>query len=160
MKTLLFYVVLFLLVLTTSCSLLKSSSETISEVARKVESKDFTVVVNYANPLRMRQVYLTSEYDLRIKNDSAFAFLPYYGVSQVAPFDTSEGGIKFAEPMTNYSIVPNKKANGWKITFRVKTKLTVYDVFLDVFSGGSASFSVNSYERDRIDFTGEVVLSN
>ena len=158
MKTPLICLACLLFFFMTSCSLLKLPPETISEIARKVESKDFTVVANYANPLRMRQVYLASEYDLRIKNDSAFAFLPYYGVAHVAPFNSSEGGIKFAEPMTNYSIKSNKKADGWRITFKVKSKLTVYDVAMDVYNSGSASFSVNSYERDKIDFMGEIVL--
>jgi hypothetical protein len=144
----------------TSCSLFKTTPEKMAEITRRVESKDFRVVANYANPMRMKQVYLTSEYDLRIKNDSAFAFLPYYGVAHVAPYDSSDGGIKFAEPMIDYSITPNKKANAWKIHFRVKSKLSLYDVILDVFNNGTASFMVTSYERDMITFNGEVVLPN
>lgn len=128
----------------------------IKEINRKVESKDFTIAVNYANPLRMKPVYLTSEYDLRIKNDSAFAYLPYYGVAYTAPYNSTEGGIKFAEPMSEYKIIPHKKADGWDIRFRVKSKLTVYDFSLTIFNNGSSSISVSSYEKDRINFIGEV----
>jgi predicted component of type VI protein secretion system len=79
MKTkLIFYA---LLVLFAACSSLKTAPDVIREITRKVESKDYTIAVNYANPLRMRPVYLTSEYEVRIKNDSAFAYLPYFGVT-------------------------------------------------------------------------------
>ena len=148
--------ILMLSFLITSCLSLKTAPETIKEINRKVESKDFTIAVNYANPLRMKPVYLTSEYDLRIKNDSAFAYLPYYGVAYTAPYNSTEGGIKFAEPMSEYKIIPHKKADGWDIRFRVKSKLTVYDFSLTIFNNGSSSISVSSYEKDRINFIGEV----
>ena len=148
--------ILMLSFLITSCLSLKTAPETIKEINRKVESKDFTIAVNYANPLRMKPVYLTSEYDVRIKNDSAFAYLPYYGVAYTAPYNSTEGGIKFAEPMSEYKIIPHKKADGWDIRFRVKSKLTVYDFSLTIFNNGSSSISVSSYEKDRINFIGEV----
>jgi len=146
----------FMLFFVISCSSLKTTPEIINTITNKVESKDFTVSVNYANPFRMKPVYLTSGYDLRIKNDSAFAFLPYYGVAQIAPYNSSEGGIKFATLMTKYSITPNKKSNGWIIHFRVNSGQSVLDVSLDVFNNGSTTFTVTSYERDMITFIGEI----
>lgn len=140
----------------SSCTSLKTAPETVKEITRKVESKDFTVVANYANPMRMKSVYLTSEYDLRIKNDSAFAFLPYFGVAHVAPMNPGEGGIKFAEPMTGYTVTPNKKSTGWEIRFRVKSRESVYDINMTIFNNGSTMFTVNSYERDMITFNGEI----
>jgi len=156
MKTQLIYATLIMLFFMTSCSTSKTAPETIAEITQKVESKDFTIQVNYANPFRMRSVNLTSEYDLRIKNDSAFAFLPYYGVAHMAPYNSNEGGIKFAEPMTNCSITPNKKSDGWEIHFKVKTKESVYELIMNVFNNGSASLIVKSPERDMITFQGEV----
>lgn len=156
MKTQLIYATFILSFFTTSCSTTKTAPETIAEITQKVESKDFTIQVNYANPFRMRTVNLTSEYDLHIKNDSAFAFLPYYGVAYVAPYNSNEGGIKFAEPMTNCSITPNKKSNGWDIRFKVKTRESVYDLNMNIFNNGSTSLTVRSPERDMITFQGEV----
>lgn len=156
MKSQFINISLIVLVIMSSCTLTKTAPETISEITHKIESKDFTVAVNYANPFRMRPVYLTSEYDLQIKNDSAFAYLPYFGVAYVAPFNSSEGGIKFAEPMSNYSITPNKKSNGWDIRFNIKSKVSVYDIFMNVFNNGSTTFTVSSYERDMITFNGDV----
>jgi len=140
----------------TACSSTKTATETIGEVTRKVESKDVTVTVHYANPLRMKQVVLTSEYDLRIINDSAFAYLPYFGVAYSAPYGSSEGGIKFAEPMTDYAIASNKKSNGWDIHFKIRSKEDVYEIFMNIFNNGSALFSVTSQKRDMISFSGEI----
>ena len=155
MKTLLIYSTFALLFL-TACSSAKTTPETISEIARKVESKDYTVTVHYANPLRMKSVVLTSEYDLRIKNDSAFAYLPYFGVAHTAPYRSSEGGIKFAEPMTDYVISSNKKLNGWDIRFKIRSKGDTYEIFMNVFNNGNATLSVTSQQRDMITFSGEI----
>lgn len=147
-----FVLVLFM----AACSSTKTTTETISEVTRKVESKDFTVTVRYASPLRMRQVILTSEYDLRINNDSAFAYLPYFGVAHTAPYSSSEGGIKFAEPMIDYAIAFNKKLNRWDIHFKIQSKGDTYEVFMNIFNNGNSSFSVTSQQRDMIFFSGEI----
>ena len=156
MKTQLMYSTFVLVLFLTACSSTKTTSETISAITRKVESKDITVTVHYANPLRMRQIVLTSEYDLRLKNDSAFAYLPYFGVAYSAPYGSSEGGIKFAEPMNDYAITPNKKSNGWDIHFKIRSKGDIYEIFMNIFNNGSALFSVTSQKRDMISFSGEV----
>ena len=156
MKTQLMYSTFVLVLFLTACSSTKTTSETISAITRKVESKDITVTVHYANPLRMRQIVLTSEYDLRLKNDSAFAYLPYFGVAYSAPYGSSEGGIKFAEPMNDYAITPNKKSNGWDIHFKIRSKGDIYEIFMNIFNNGSALFSVTSQKRDMISFSGEI----
>jgi hypothetical protein len=158
MKTKLNFTAFIVLMFMFSCSASKSLTEKTNEVNRRIQEKDFTIGVNYANPTRGRQIYLTSEYDLRIKNDSAFAYLPYFGVAYVAPYNSTEGGIKFAEPMLEYKSTPNKKNNGWIIKFKVKSQISLYSITLDVFNNGSSSFTVMSYERDAIRFTGEMKL--
>lgn len=158
MKTKLITSTFLLLFFMTSCLSSKTAPETINAVTHKVESKDFTVVVNYANPQRMRPVFLTSDYHLRIKNDSAFAFLPYFGVAHIAPLDPSEGGIKFAAPMDNYTITPHKKSSGWDVRFKVRSKESVYEIFMNIYNNGSSTFSISSYERDMISYNGNIVL--
>ncbi len=106
----------------------------------------------------MKQVVLTSEYDLRIKNDSAFAYLPYFGVAHTAPYGSYEGGVKFAKPMTEYSITPNRKSNGWDIYFKIRSEEYVYEIFMNIFNNGNTTFTVSSQQRDMITFNGEVKL--
>lgn len=145
-------VVLFLI---ASCSTTKTTDSKILEVTTKVESKDLTVDVKYANPISGSQINLSYGYDLRIKNDSAFAYLPYYGVAYSAPYG-GEGGIKFAAPMTDFTCVKNKKGDGWDIRFKVRAKENGYDIFLSIFNNASATITVNSFNRQPIIFTGEL----
>lgn len=154
MKAHLIYPASLLLFFVVACSSSKTTPKAINEITRKVESKDFTVEMNYANPLRGKHIYLTSGYDLCIKNDSAFAYLPYYGVAYTAPYNSSDGGIKFAEPMSDYVMTPHKKADGWDIRFKVNSRSGVYNLALNVFNNGSTTLSVESYERDMIRFDG------
>lgn len=150
----------FCMLFIVSCSTSKIPLETINEVTQRIKVKDFTISAKYANPMRGSQIYLTSDYDLRIKNDSAFAYLPYFGVAYSAPFNSSEGGIKFSEPMYDYVSVPNKKNDGWNIHFKVKSKVSEITITLEVFKNGNSSFLVTSYERDVIRFNGEMELDS
>lgn len=138
-----------------SCSGVKTTPESVKSLTQKVENKNFTVKVQYAQPLSGKQIFLTSEYALTVKNDSAEAFLPYFGVAYSAPYG-GDGGIRFNERMTDFSIMPNKKNNGWDIQFKVKAPEDYYEFFLKIFNDGSANFTVNSNRRQSISFMGEV----
>ncbi len=138
-----------------SCSSLKNTPENIQELTQKIQTNDFTFVAKYANTMRGKQIYLNSEYDLRIKNDSAFAFLPYFGVAYIVPYG-GDGGIKFAEPMVGYSMKPNNKSDGWDIRFKIKAKECDYDISMNIFNNGSTMLAVSSFNKDVITFTGEV----
>lgn len=140
----------------TSCSSVKSTPATIDKITKQVEGKDITIDVRMANPLRGKAIPLTSSYELRVKGDSAYAYLPYFGVAQRAPYGSTDGGIKFDELMKDYTIIPNKKNNGWDISFKINAKDYNYDITLSIFNNGNASFTVNSTDRDVISFTGDV----
>ena len=155
MKSIRINLALIVLLFVASCSTTKITANKIQEVSTKVESKDFTVDVKYASPTSGQQIYLNYSYDLRIKNDSAFAYLPYYGVAYSAPYG-GEGGIKFNEPMTQYTCVKNKKGDGWDIRFKVRAKENVYDIYLSIFNNASATIIVNSFNRQAITFQGDL----
>lgn len=125
-------------------------------VRKKVESKDYTIVVNQANPMRGKTIFLTSEYTLTVKNDSAFAYLPYFGVASYAPYG-GEGGIKFSELMSDYQVKPTKKQDGWEIKFKVTTGMNLhYQLFISIYNNGSSSLNISSYEKDPISFSGNL----
>ena len=155
MKTHLKHSAIMMLVIIASCSSLKTSPDVVNEVTQKVKSKNYTIEVNYANPMRWKQIYLNSDYDLRIKNDSAFAYLPFFGVAYSVPYG-GDGGIKFSEPMSDYHITTNKKSDGWDIHFKIKAKETDYEIYLNIYNNGSSIISVNSFNKDAITFNGEI----
>lgn len=146
------------LLFVVSCSTTMTLPVTTYEVAQRTLGKDFTIVAKFANPTRGSQVYLSSGYDLKIRNDSAFAYLPYYGVAHVAPFNNTESGIKFSEKMLDYVRQPKRKNAGWNIQFNVKTQSSVLYFMLDVYNNGSSSIVVTLFEKDAITFLGEMRL--
>lgn len=156
MKTYQNLILVLALFMLYACNTTKTTPEIAQQNLQKIENRNFTIRANYANPLRMRQVFLTSEYTLKIKGDSAFAYLPYYGVAHTAPMDPSEGGIKFSELMIDYTSKPTKKSDGREISFKVNTREYNYQINLTVFFNGSSTISVNSYQRDPITFYGEM----
>ena len=151
-----FLLVLPILALLFSCATIKTPPETVDSITRKVEGKDYTIEVSLANPMRGKTRPLTPGYELRVKADSVYANLPYFGVAQWAPYGGTDGGIKFAEPMQSYTITPTKKGNGWNVNFKVKTTGYSYSFTTTIFNNGSISLSVVSTSRDIISFTGNV----
>lgn len=156
MKTYIRMMVIVFGLILIGCSTTKTSPETISKVKTKVSTQNFKVHIDKAIPLRMRPVNLTSNYDFVLKGDSAFAFLPYYGVAQSAPYGSSEGGIKFAETISDYKYTENLKKQMHSISFKVRTGTYNYQVRLEIFENGSTTLNINSYERDAISFYGHL----
>lgn len=147
-----------------ACSSLKLSPEEkairISQVRQDIENDHYTIEVNQMKPLRGKNVNLSSIYDLTVRNDSAIAYLPFFGRATHAPFATNDGGIKFAQRMENYqkSILSNDK--GWSITFDINTGEYNYKFRITVFENGDSTIDVTSIQRDAIFFSGEIKWTN
>jgi hypothetical protein len=156
------FYILTLFFLSTACSSFKLTNkekELIkSRVITNMGSNDYTIRVYQADPARWKSIPLTSEYSLTVRNDSAFAFLPFFGRAYVAPYNSNEGGIKFEEKMQDYQIARNKKGNGWEIKFKINIPTHNYQFFLTVFETGKSVINVSSYQRDPIAFYGEIAL--
>lgn len=146
--------VLFLL----SCTPAKNLKETGEKVTAMVNKGNFEIRMTNAYPVRLQSVVLGSDYTLKIKNDSAFAYLPYYGVAYIAPMNPSDGGIKFAEPLRGYKISKDTKKNVWNITYQINTPQYQYSFYLQIFDNGSADIHVVSPQRESIHFGGELIL--
>ena len=124
------------------------------QIARQVESKNYTIEVSQANPMRGRFINLSYGYDLKISNDSVYAHLPYFGVARTAPL--GNGAIQFAAPMTLYTISPTK--DGWSVRFRIEAREQKHDFTLDIFKNGKTSVTVSPLQRDPISFWGEIKM--
>ena len=156
MKTHNFTGLILLLVMLSACASKVNISTTKSDVFSKVDSRDFSVIFNTAIPQRMQQVHLTSEYAIRIKNDSIFTFLPYYGVAHVAPYSTNEGGIKISEKITDFSETLSRKGDAKILRFKTKSSTIQFQFYLNIFDNGTTTLQVSSYDKDPIHFYGEL----
>jgi len=136
-----------------------------AEVKKMVDSSDYRFEANFAIPQGGGDHALTSLYDLKVKKDSIIAFLPYFGVSHMAPpMGSDDGGIKFATTKFSYK-QREKKKGGWEITIKpTENNITdwrdVQQMILTISPAGYASLTVISSNRDPISFSGELASKN
>lgn len=142
----------------SACTMFKNTDLKPAETLQRVESRNFKVLFNFAYPFRMQPVSLTSEYSLKISGDSAYAFLPYYGVAYTAPMNPSEGGIKFEALMEDYSVKSVPRKDESIVTFKVSQGVTNYKFRLSIYGNGKATLHVSDFNRDPISFAGEMEL--
>lgn len=118
-----------------------------------LSSKTFIFIATHALPLGGSSIFLTSSHDMKIKNDSAFVYLPYFGVAYQVEYG-GNGGFEFNEPVLDYQSELTK--NGTGIRFEVKTKRDFFKFRLTVSDLGYATLQVTSNNRQPIQFFGTI----
>jgi hypothetical protein len=118
----------------------------------KMADKNFTVKVNTAEPMSGPMVVLTSPYSIKVKNDSIFSYLPYYGRAYSVPYGGGKA-LNFDDKMISYT--QRITAKGMvEITVSVKNDEDTYKYRISLSPTGSASITVNSQNRQPISFSG------
>lgn len=140
------------ILLLTAQSFLYAQNADSSAVRQKVETKKYTFIAQTANPMRGRNIQLTSLYDLRVSGDSVIASLPYFGRAFTAPINPSDNGINFSSVVSDYQSLFRKKR--WEIRIRPKDVPNVSEMNLTIYPNGRASLQVNSNNRQPISFSG------
>lgn len=134
----------------------------VDEIKQIVDDQNYVFKANYVNPMRGAGRALTSDYDLVVSKDTVKAFLPYFGRAYTAPYNPTEGGIKFTNTHFTYTSTAGKKG-GWNIIIKPTGKdknisdwRDVQTMRLDISPDGYASLQVISSNRDAISFNGTV----
>lgn len=154
-----FGALVFVGILLAGCASTRSSSGKNPDgvkIKAALESRDYTISANRAIPHSGRAVPLTSDYSLRIKGDSIYSYLPYFGRAYSLPYGGGEGLI-FNALSTEYTLAYNKKGAA-EIGFNVKTGEDNYSFNIEVFDNGSSSITVQPNNKQSISFTGELRL--
>lgn len=93
-------------------------------------------------------------YDFTVTPDSIVAYLPYYGRAYSAPYNPTEGGIKFKSKDFSYIQTKNKKGS-YSVSIKTKDlKSENYQMVLTVSEKGYATLMVNSNNKQPINFNG------
>jgi hypothetical protein len=119
-----------------------------------IDSKAYVFAATTVNPVKMRTVVLTSEYDVKIKNDSLFSYLPYYGRAYTASMG-GDSPMIFKGPIIKYSTENGKKGN-YIIKVKVANKSDRLDYSFNVSETGSATLNVISNNRQSISYYGDI----
>ncbi len=151
MKHILFLVV-FAITIFSAASAQKLSANKVKEL---VDSKHYSFIATYMNPLRGGQKYLTETYYLKIAGDSLTAALPYFGVAYSAPINPSDAGYNFTSTNFDYAVTPKKK-DRYEVSIQTKDKVNTSSFILTVYSNGKAQLQATNTQKQPIAYTGYI----
>ena len=122
-------------------------------VEQKIQSRDYRVEVNYMIPIRAAAKVLTSPYSLKVKNDSIFSHLPYYGNAHSVSYGDADGGLNFEAPIKEYTDQGRKK-DRHIIVIDVANAGDILKYSITFFDNGQTDINVSSRNRDDISYRG------
>ena len=134
----------------------EKKAQHIAEIKAIVESRNFIFDASAANPMSGSTVSLTTDYEMTIKNDSVFSYLPYYGVAYSgAAFSGNDSPMTFNKPIEEYKSEATK--NGYLVKFKVKNANDVINCTFHISESGLTSLSVSSVNRQAINYSGVLI---
>jgi len=139
----------------TQCSTPKNALGNNVDLQQLINSKNYTFLAQYAQPMSGRQIQLTTEYTLTIRNDSLISYLPYFGQAYVAPINPEDAGLTFTSTDFDYVATPARKG-GYNIVIKPKNEEKANQMILTGTSSGYASLQVLSTTRQAISFRGTI----
>lgn len=127
------------------------------ELSKLIESGEFNFIAQRALPQGYQPVDLTTHNaDLEIKNDSALAYLPYFGRAFSPTYGGGDNGIKFEESVKDYSVEYDDEKRRIIIKFDIKSPNDSYSCTLTITTIDSASLYVNSNKRAPMNYSGRI----
>lgn len=162
MNNALFTTLVLLMLLLTACNTGNrlAKAERQAEVARQVqaslESRQYTIAVDWMKPLRGTPKHLSYGYELKINGDEMDSYLPYMGEAYRLPYGGGKG-LNFKAPILNYTQTQTA-GNCYLIEFDVVNDEDVFHYRIDLFSSGKAIIDIWARDRDSISFQGEMVF--
>lgn len=117
-----------------------------------IESRNYIISINSADPMGWPSVQLTSDYSVEVSSDSVMVYLPYFGRAYQVDFLNDEGGIKLKEKLMSYIV--DKKKDNHNIRFEAKTSSDKYKFRISVSSTGYGTITVSSNNRQVISYNG------
>ena len=125
-------------------------------IKKKVDDRHYTFSATYMLPQRGGAKAITDVYyDVKLNKDSLIVYLPYYGQAYFDVPYNGDAGMKFTSTKFSY-VVKEKKKGGWEIVMKPSDVKNIEQLTLYVSTDGYASLSINSVNRDFIDYNGYI----
>lgn len=122
-------------------------------------NRSFKIDMNYMIPNSMPSRNLEYGYYIRVNNDSIDAYIPFFGVAYRAEYGTDDGGLSYKGPMASYQVSQVRK-DLRQVNIIVKKHFDEILYQIDVFTNGRASIFVRSFNREGIQYNGEMTINN
>lgn len=123
-------------------------------VKEAVDAKTYEINVDRMHPIKGGSRTLTTNYSLKVRNDSVYSYLPYFGVAYSIPYGGGKGMI-FNEPLTDYTTKKLKKGKV-QVAFQTRSEGDNYEYSLTIYPNGSTTINVQTTNRQSISYTGEM----
>ncbi len=119
-----------------------------------LNGKTFVFKAQSAWPLQGTVVQLTPGFDMKVVDDSINTYLPYFGRSYVAGYNTG-GGISFTSTRFDYKL-KEKSKGGWELVIKPSDAKDINEMTYAISSNGYATLQVISNNRQAISFYGVI----
>ena len=152
--------------LLNGCATSKEKAARKTEQAAKVKAalaeRHYKIAVNaMADPSETdekRSPQLLSNFRLEVRNDSLISSLPQYGYNQIlGEAGVGTGGLRLYEPISSYQEELTKKGKR-HIEISVEEEDDTLLFVIEVSDNGNSNISVRSRRRERISYSGYMML--
>ena len=131
-------------------------AEKAKQVAAALADRHYSIGVRMMHPMRGRSVQVSYGYELKVKGDTLVSYLPYFGRAYQVPYGGGKG-LNFIAPITGYQSETDHKGRT-RVMLTSENEEDSYLYVLEIMSNGSSSVEVQSRQRDRIYYTGQMNL--
>jgi hypothetical protein len=126
-----------------------------STITKLIEARQYVFHAQTALPSAGPSRQLTSEYDLKVLNDSLVSYLPYFGRAYSASYGSTNSGLQFTSTQFDYKVSKRKKG-GWQISIKPKDVQDLREFMLTISENGYGNLQALSNNRQPISFTGYI----
>lgn len=133
----------------------EKEAKRIEEVKAMIDGNSFVFEARTANPMKGRSMTLTTQYDVKVTQDSIYSYLPYYGVAYSASYGGTDSPMVFDSPAEKFSSESSKK--GYIVKVAAKNGNDRIDFTFHISENGSTTLNVSSTNRQSISYFGEIV---
>lgn len=157
---------LFVVIAIPSIAQTKEEKKQMKEEKAAEEFKATTILTNsgtfkfeatWATTQKGKRINLTTNPNyLKIDNETADIYLPYFGVVHSPGAMGGDGGIIAEGKVENYRVDLNEKKQRTTIRFKAKGKNDSFDFTLTVYPNGNSNLNVNSNSRNSISYDGRI----
>lgn len=129
-------------------------AEQAKAVKTALDTRNYKVSINRMYPMKGGSKTVSYGYCIEVRNDSLISYLPYIGRAYNVPYGGGKG-FNFSAPISNYR-EQQQKSDKRHIEIDVTNEEDIYHYTLSVFDNGNCSLDVESRQRERISYSGEM----
>ena len=148
------------LVMLSGCATSEERAARAAEQKKKVTTalmeRNYKIAVDRMYMMRGGSKSVSYGYSVEVRNDSLISYLPYFGRAYSVPYGGGKG-LNFAERIGSYKEFQEKNGK-WHIEIGLRNEEDTYLYTIEVFDNGKSSIDVQSRQRDRISYSGDMVV--